>query len=137
MSAIRNGLYDHLSGDATLTALLPNGSSGIFSDVERPSGVSLPCIQIGADTEFETITGDDMIQATRALLVMAERSGDQAAVDAIAARVRALFRGAGLAGLTFSGYRTGYVSVAGPVETDPDFETYGRVVGVTMRLIPE
>ena len=139
MSAIRDGLHAHLSGDTTLTALLPDGAAGVFSDVERPSSVSLPCVQIGGDIEYSgPIDGDGMFRVTRRLLVMADRTGDQAPVDAVAAQVRNLFLPPAIDALAFVGYRDGvYLGVEGPVETDPDDDSYGRVVLVTMLLTPE
>ena len=136
MSAIRNGLHDHLTGDATLTALLPDGAAGVFADAERPAGVSLPCVQIMPAVSSEIVDGDGAIDETRPIRVLAEATGDDAAVDAVADRVRALFS-ADIAGLMFSGYSSGSVRVSGPVEADPSADWYGRLISVRLILFPE
>lgn len=137
MSAIRDALVAHLQADATLTALLGAGAAGVFSTPDRPAGVSLPAVQVmGSASHTGPIDGDGLFEVVRPLRVLGDETGDDAIVDAAAERVRALFEPPLSTGFAVAGHVSGGIAVDGPVELDPDADSYGRVVNVVMRLEP-
>jgi hypothetical protein len=130
-------LYDHLSGDATLVALLAayKGSPAIFTTDPAPGDAAKPyVVSAGEITHlpFDTKTGQGR-EVMRDVRCYAEADGSAVVVEAIAERVRALLH---RQALSVSGFRWLLSSVTGPVVAD-ERDVYGRIVTVMCKLMED
>jgi hypothetical protein len=130
-------LYDHLSGDATLVALLAsyNGSPAIFTTDPAPGDAQKPYLVSAGhvvDLPFDTKTTQGR-EVMRDVRCYAEADGSAVVVEAIAERVRALLH---RQELVVSGFRWLVSSVTGPVAAD-EGGAYGRIVTVTCKLMED
>ena len=130
-------LYDLLTGDATLAALLAtyNGSPAVFTtdpapgDAEKPYLVSAGHV---VDLPFDTKTGLGR-EVQRDVRCYAEADGSAVVVEAIAERVRALLH---RQALNVSGFCWILSGVTGPTVAD-ERDVYGRVLTVTCKLMED
>ena len=130
MSALTQGIYDRLSGDATLAGLLATygGAPAVFTADPAPGDAELPYIVSAgavADVAFDTKTTRGR-EVTRDVRCYAAASGSAATVEAIAERVRALLH---RHALTVSGYEVWVAECSGPMAAD-ESGAYGRIVTV-------
>jgi hypothetical protein len=134
LSVITAAIYDVLSGDATLTALLSTyeGEPGIFTVQPVPEEAALPYIvTTGAvavvPNDTKTTRGRTI---TRDVRCYAPAGGSAATVEAIAERVRTLLHRQTIA---VDDYVVVVASCDGPIEADEQ-DAYGRIVTVTIMI---
>lgn len=146
MDALSSAIFDRLAGDATLDGLLARTVIGagtgpaIYSTIPVPPTAQLPYVVAyagdvvstnedplnAADGEYRRVTRDISCYAARP----DDGGGDPSTVQAIGARIRALFHRAPLA---LSDGRNLVAQAAGPHINDGD-NAFGRVVSVTFLL---
>lgn len=136
-SAARDAIHSYLTGDATLTGMLPTygGSSNVLSVARLPTDRVLPVVHSAGWVQLDSLPdGDDEFYlAVREIRVMAADDGDTKLVDDIADRVAALWRLPALyASFSIPGWHVAGVEADGPLIADPDDETFGRVVEVSI-----
>jgi hypothetical protein len=129
---ITQAIYDQLTADATLTALLAtyDGLPAIFTTDPAPGDATLPYIVTAGDVAnipFDTknCLGETV---TRDVRCYANAGGSAVEVEAIARRVRALLH---RQPLTISGYNWIMSDCTGPVQVDERF-VYGRIITVSV-----
>jgi hypothetical protein len=132
MSILTQAIYDKLSGDATLTALLAEykGNPAIFTTDPAPGDATLPYIVTAGEVTqipFDTKTSLGR-EAIRDIRIYDEANGSAVVIEAIAERVRALLH---RQALTISGYGWILSDCAGPIAAD-ELDAYGRVISVTV-----
>jgi hypothetical protein len=125
-------IYDVLSGDATLSAMLATyrGNPAVFTTSVAPGDAVLPYIVTAgsvADVPFDTKTTLGRT-ITRDVRCYAASSGSVVNVEAIAERVRALLH---RQALVISGFAWLWSLCSGPMAMDEQ-DAYGRIVTVTM-----
>lgn len=130
-------LYDLLTGDATLAAMLAtyNGSPAIFTTDPAPGDAEKPYIVSAGhvvDLPFDTKTSLGR-EVQRDVRCYAEADGSAVVVEAIAERVRALLH---RQALSVSGFRWILSSVTGPAVAD-ERDVYGRIVTLTCKLMED
>lgn len=130
-------LYDLLTGDATLAALLAtyNGSPAVFTTDPAPGDAEKPYIVSAGhvvDLPFDTKTSLGR-EVQRDVRCYAEADGSAVVVEAIAERVRALLH---RQALSVSGFRWILSSVTGPAVAD-ERDVYGRIVTLTCKLMED
>lgn len=130
-------LYDLLTGDATLAALLAtyNGSPAVFTTDPAPGDAEKPYIVSAGhvvDLPFDTKTSLGR-EVQRDVRCYAEADGSAVVVEAIAERVRALLH---RQALNVSGFRWILSGVTGPTVAD-ERDVYGRVLTVTCKLMED
>lgn len=132
---LTEALYDRLTGDATLTALLATyrGDPAVFTTDPAPGDAEMPYIVSAGeitDTAWDTKTtrGREVFRDVRCY---APADGSAATVEAMAERVRALLHRHELA---VTGFTTVVAECSGPITADEQ-DAYGRVV--TIRLLME
>jgi hypothetical protein len=134
MSVITQSLYDRLSSDADLIALLNSygGQPAIFTTDPAPGDAVLPYIvtagevaQSPADTKNSR--GRQLMRDVRCYTA---NSGSAVTVEAIAERVRVLLH---RFELVISNWQTVIADCTGPVVAD-ELDAYGRIVTVNYRL---
>lgn len=133
MMDLTKALYDCLTGDAALVALVSTyrGAPAIFTTDPAPGDAELPYIvtagQVSA-APADTKTGCGR-QVWRDVRCYAPADGSAITVEAVAERVRALLHRVPLA---VTGHRVVVAECSGPIAADePD--AYGRIV--TVRII--
>jgi len=127
-------IYDVLSGDATLTAMLGTYQSApaVFTTDPAPGDAVLPYIVTAGEVvdtpeDTKTTRGRDVWRDVRCY---APATGSAATVEAMAERVRALLH---RQALVIEGFVWVYALCTGPIVADePD--AYGRIVTVQMRV---
>lgn len=134
MSVITAAVYDVLSGDATLTALLSTyeGEPGIFTARKVPEEASLPYIVTTgsvAVTTFDTKTTRGRM-ITRDVRCYAPAGGSAETVETIAERVRTLLHRQSIA---IDDFTWVMAECTGPIEADEQ-DAYGRIVTVSMTI---
>jgi hypothetical protein len=130
MSVLTAAIYDRLSADATLTAMLAtyNGEPAIFTTDPAPGNAEMPLIVSAgevAQPAWDTKTSRGR-QPMRDIRCYAPVSGSAVAVEAIAERVRTLLH---RYELVISGYHCVVADVTGPTQADEQ-DAYGRIVSV-------
>jgi hypothetical protein len=134
MSVITQAIYDTLSGDGTLTAMLATYGSNpaVFTTDPAPGDADLPYIVTAGDVSqapFDT-------KLTRGRTIMrdvrcyAAANGSAVTVEAMAERVRALLHRQELA---IAGFRWIWAECSGPIVAD-ERDAYGRIVTVRMTV---
>lgn len=135
MEAVTQALYDRLSGDSALAALVSSygGAPAIFTTDPAPPDAAFPfVVSAGAFAQipFDTKTGEGR-QLWRDVRCYDEERGSTLAIDAIAERIRALLH---RYALPVIGWGTLLADVTGPVmAADDDERVVGRIV--TVRLV--
>jgi hypothetical protein len=132
MGAFDEALYDTLTGDATLAALLATyeGAAAVFTTDPAPEDATLPYIvtagavaQTPYDTKDANYRGRTLMRDVRCY---ADADGSAATVEAIAERVRALLH---RQAITVEDWAICVAECMGPIAADePD--AYGRVVTI-------
>ena len=125
-------IYDRLSSDSTLTAMLATyeGHPAIFT-AQPPGNAILPYIVTAGDVvhlswDTKTTRGREVVRDVRCY---APANGSAVVVEAIAERVRDLLhRGP----LQIDGFRWVLSSVSGPIVAD-ERDAYGRIVSVNLK----
>lgn len=130
-------LYDLLTGDATLVAMLAeyNGSPAVFTTDPAPGDAEKPYIVSAGhvvDLPFDTKTSLGR-EVQRDVRCYAEADGSAVVVEAIAERVRALLH---RQALSVSGFRWILSGVTGPTVAD-ERDVYGRIVTLTCKLMED
>jgi hypothetical protein len=134
MAEITKALYDRLSGDATLAAMLSTygGTAAVFSTHPIPDDAALPYVTITslAEAPFDTKNsrGRDVSYDVGCY---AEDLGSAVLVEQIKERVRTLLH---RYKLTITNFATRIAEVSGTLQADED-GVFGRIV--TIRLIVE
>ena len=128
MAAITKAYFDRMSGDGTLTTLLPtfNSQPNIFSSGFVPDGAVLPWIEFSGQftsNAFDTKTTNGR-QLFTDLRTVGKRSSSAVEVEAIAERIYTLFKDHSLA---VAGFVTILGDCSGP-ESANGSETIVRVV---------
>jgi hypothetical protein len=126
-------LYDRLTGDATLTAMLATfgGEPAVFTTDPAPEKAELPYIVSAgsvSDSPMDTKTTRGR-QVWRDVRCYAPAIGSAVVIEAIAERVRELLHRHQLA---VSGMETWIAEVTGPIVADEE-DAYGRIL--TVRLV--
>jgi len=134
MDALTDAMYDRLTGDATLIAMLAawQGAPAVFTVDPVPPDATLPYIVTAgqvADAAFDTKT-------TRGRMVMRDVRCYAAAdgstlIEVLAERVRALLH---RHRLEIAGYDTLVAECMGPIAAN-EAEAYGRVVTVRLTVV--
>jgi len=134
MDALTEGMYDRLTGDETLAAMLAEwqGAPAVFTVEPVPPDAELPYLVTAgqvADAAFDTKTtrGRALMRDVRCY---AEADGSTL-IETIAERVRALLHQHRLA---IEGYDTLIATASGPVAAN-ESEVYGRVVTVRLTVV--
>jgi hypothetical protein len=129
---LTQAIYDKLSGDAALTALIAtyDGLPAIFTTDPAPGDAALPYIVSAGEisnTPFDTknCLGETVARDVRCYT---DASGSAIVVEAIARRVRELLH---RQSLTISGYNWIMSDCFGPIVADEE-HVYGRIVTVTV-----
>lgn len=130
-------IYDLLSGDAALAALLAdyNGSPAVFTTDPAPGDAVKPYVVTAGhvvDLPFDTKTTIGR-EIQRDVRCYADANGSAVEVEAVAERVRELLHRQELA---VGGYRWLLSSVTGPVAAD-ERDVYARVLTVTCKLMED
>jgi hypothetical protein len=132
MSILTAAIYDRLSNDPALVAMLATygGGPAIFTVDPAPGDAELPYIvtagevaQAPADTK--TTRGRSLIRDVRCY---ADADGSAVVVEAIAERVRALLH---RQALTIAGYRWIISNCSGPLVAD-EKDAYGRIISLSL-----
>jgi hypothetical protein len=132
MGAFDVALYDTLTADVTLAALLATyeGAPAVFTTDPAPQDASLPYIvsagavsQAPYDTKDSNARGRTLLRDVRCYTA---RDGSAETVEEIAERVRALLH---RQALTVADWAICVAECTGPVAAD-EAEAYGRVVTV-------
>lgn len=139
MEALTQAVYDLLTADVTLAALLATygeyGGPAVFTTDPAPGDATLPYIVTAGEVvhaPFDTKTGEGR-RVWRDFRCYAEADGSSETVEAIADRVRALLHRQAIA---VEGYRVEIVDCAGPTAADgPD--AYGRIVTAKITMFEE
>jgi hypothetical protein len=130
---------DLLRGDATLGTLLQDntyeGVTPVFTTDPVPDDAEVPYIQtpgqVGDDTNLNM--DGTFRELTRQVFIYFPKSGDSGPVEDAALRVKNLVT---QTSLVVAGYRTVFVNTQGPIISNPDEDTYGRLVLFTIWLYP-
>ena len=130
MSILTQAIYDALSADATLIALLAEyrGEPAIFTTDPPPGDATLPYIVTAAEitqAPFDTKTTRGR-EAWRDVRCYAEADGSAVTVEEIAERVRTLLH---RQALVVTGFVWFLAECTGPVVAD-ERDAYGRIVTV-------
>lgn len=135
MSAITQAIYERLSADATLVAMLTTfgGQPAIFTSDPPPGSAELPYIVSAGEVSqaaFDTKTtlGRRIMRDVRCYTAP---SGSDELVESIAERVRALLH---RHWLVVAGFGTLAAECSGPVVAD-ERDAQGRIVTVRLLLI--
>ncbi len=137
---VTQAIYDKLTGDATLVALLsdyPSGSPsspGVFTGWPVPPDASRPYIFTrGAVsiTSFDLIADDFGQDITRDVTAIADNTGSDAAIETIAERIRTLLHRQSLT--IPSGDHVMTQCIQGPVVAETDDTLTGR--RLTFRIV--
>lgn len=133
MSILTQAIYNLLSSDATLTALLAtyDGNPAIFTTDPAPGDADLPYIVTAGEvtqTPFDTknLYGRDLIRDVRCYT---EASGSTIVIEQIAERVRYLLHRQSIAITDFEWVLS---DCSGPLPAD-ETDAYGRIL--SLRLI--
>lgn len=139
MTAVTQALYNVLSGDATLTALLGQYASqpSIFTKIPLPKDVTLenngpyilatgPAATVPGSYDTKNSGGLEVLRDVRCYQ---DDRGDSAVIEQISERVRTLFH---RVPPSVSGYTVEIAEVSGPIEADEE-DALGRIV--TVRLV--
>jgi hypothetical protein len=127
-------IHDRLARDERLAGMLTtfNGSPAVFYG-EPPERAELPCVQVGVTLGEEPrdtkLTRGRLI--TREVIVLAERNGDEAAVDKIAERVCDLLHNGAL---DVHGYDVVSSRVVDGPRNANEGDAYGRTLQVRVWL---
>jgi len=131
---LTKALYDTLSADGTLTAMLADyhGGPAIFTTDPPPGDAVLPYIvtagAVAAEpVDTKTTQGRTI---TRDIRCYSAASGSAAAVEQIAERVRALLH---RQALEIDGFVWIWAECSGPIAADEQ-DAYGRIVTVRMTI---
>lgn len=134
MDALRQGLYDFLAADGTLTALLGTyrSATAIFDvtpGTEDMNDIEIPCIlfEVVANNHFDTKTGQ-IRQAVVSIECITSTDSDPAT---IADRVHTLLH---RQAITVSGWTNIITDVAGPVRGNYDELERVQILTVTFTL---
>ena len=126
-------IYDVLSGDATLTAMLGTYQSApaVFTTDPAPGDAVLPYIVTAGEVvdtpeDTKTTRGRDVWRDVRCY---APATGSAATVEAMAERVRALLH---RQALVIEGFVWVYALCTGPIVADEPY-AYGRIVTIQLR----
>ena len=135
MNALTQGIYDYLSTDLPLVAMLASyeGAPAIFTIDPVPGDAVLPYLVSSgdvADTSFDTKL-DLGRRIWRDVRCYATADGDSIPVELIAERVRALLH---RHRLVVAGYGTLVAECSGPV-TRNEQDVYGRIVSVKLIMM--
>jgi hypothetical protein len=135
MGAISQAIYNRLSGDATLTALLSTyrTSPAIFTSAQVPEDVSLPFIVSRGSLSDEPFESKDMRgrQIMRDIYCYARGESSTVAIETISERVRTLFH---RQPLTVTGY-TNIIAIAhGPTVMQDEDHIIGHAVTLELYL---
>lgn len=130
---LTSALYDWLSSDATLCAMLAiyAGGPAIFTTDPAPGNATLPYIVSAghvADVPWDTKLSLGR-EVTRDVRCYAAADGSAAAIEAIAERVRELLH---RSEMEVDGHTVVVADCAGPVQADEQ-DAYGRIL--TVRLL--
>ena len=135
MSILTQAIYDKLSADATLVALLADyrGGPAIFTTDPPPGDATLPYIVSAGDVtqvpfDTKTTLGREVFRDVRCY---AEADGSAVVVEEIAERVRELLH---RQALVVTGFVWFLAECTGPWTADDD-DAYGRIV--TIRTMVE
>lgn len=135
MNALTQAIYDRLTADATLAALLNTygGAPAVFTTDPAPGDAELPYIVTAGDAvdasfDTKTCTGREIWRDVRCY---AADDGSAIVVEQMAERVRELLH---RAPLTVSGWCVFVAECSGPVVADEQ-GSYGRVVTVRMKML--
>ena len=127
---LTEAIYDRLSGDAELVALLGtyHGGPAIFTTDPAPGDAALPYIVSSGEFaqrryEAKNLRGREVFRDVRCY---AATAGSAVTVEAMAERVRALLLRHVLA---IEGFGTLVADVSGPVAAD-EADAHGRIVSV-------
>lgn len=125
-------IYDKLTADATLTAMLAtyNGSPAVFTTDPAPGDATRPYLVTAgevAQAPFDTKTtrGRDVMRDVRCY---ADADGSAVVIEAIAARVRALLH---RQPLEIVGFDWVLSSCSGPIVAD-ERDVYGRIITLSL-----
>jgi len=126
-------IYDKLTADATLTAMLTsyNGSPAVFTIDPVPGDAVRPYLVTAGEavqTPFDTKTtrGRDVIRDVRCY---ADADGSAVVIEAIAERVRAVLH---RQPLTIAGFDWILSDCSGPIVAD-ERDVYGRIISVSLK----
>jgi len=135
MNAVNQAIYDRLTTDVTLSALLAlyGGSPAVFTTDPPPGDAALPYLVTPGEiargpADTKTTYGVDLRQDVRCY---AEVTGSNLVIAAIAERVYWLFH---RQPLVIPGYGVWLTVCSGPLVADEP-QAYGRIV--TVRLMME
>lgn len=132
MSILTAAIYDQLSGDATLIAMLATykGSPAVFTSDPAPGDAGLPHIVTAGEVSqapFDTKTTQGR-NAIRDVRCYDAAGGSPIVIEAIAERVRAILH---RQALSINGYQWIISDCFGPIVAD-ERDFYGRIISLSL-----
>ena len=132
MSILTQAIFDKLSGDPTLTAMLGEykGMPSVFTVDPAPGDAALPYVVTSGESSqksFDTKTtrGRSLIRDVRCY---ADADGSAVLIETIAERVRALLH---RQALTIDGYQWVISDCGGPIVADEP-GSYARIISLSL-----
>lgn len=131
---LTDAFYEHLTGDAALTAMLAtyDGAPAVFTTEPVPGAAQLPYIVTAGEvvgTPFDTKTTRGRT-AWRDVRCYTHASGSAAEVELMAERVRVLFH---RQAISITDFEWIWGECSGPIVADEQ-DAYGRIVTVKLTI---